>query len=403
MADVDLWDVLVGPGRTERMNVEELDASFESGAISAGTLIREPGSNDWRPLYEVAGLDPPEPTKPLPPRKADPANSVPSSSPGVVSSPPTRPESARPPESRSRPPALPPRRSGPPSKRTGRGVPLPSVPPRDHGPSHLSPKPLTPPKSSGRRVSAPPSASASPGTRSRRAPPSILSAPAPAPVSSVATSAPPPAVPLVTGAAPASHGELTSNTHAPPNVSLPVPPQPVMAVGAFEPSHAHLRQQAPPLPSDAFAHLTAPAQPLVFPLEMPAGVPAPEIPYSPAVPYSPAPQAPKPWAAPAANVPLVPSWSATPGTTDTTRGVVLEERLATSSRPSKAELSFWALVIFSASTIVLHRNGTFRHWFGDHGYTLMEAQVLGKPSLDTVAGVRAFLSETSPSPSAKAR
>src|SRR5690606_2646774 len=49
----------MSPGKTERMTLEQLDAAFQPGVIVEGTLIREPGSNDWRPLYEVAGLDPP--------------------------------------------------------------------------------------------------------------------------------------------------------------------------------------------------------------------------------------------------------------------------------------------------------------------------------------------------------
>lgn len=495
MVDTGLWDVLLSPGKTERMTLEQLDASFQTGAISSGTLIREPGSNDWKPLYEVAGLEPPpvpEPSRPAgsapkAPAPAAPAP-VPNSPSTAVAAAPvesearslptapktsavTAPEAARAPETRSRPPALPQRRSGPPSKRTGRGVPLPSVPPRDEAPNTLNPKPLTPPRTTSRRVSAPPSAPTSAsGSRTRRAPPSIL----PAPAKPAATSAQPPST-LDKPAPPAASTRRGAqavgapNTSADPIKPAPAPvmitspspptapqtterrvepaPLPVAAVSptfeapATPPAKPSLRVQAPPLPDNAFTHLTAP-QPQVAPAPVPAvspsmpvavanvGVPNADAafpgygqnagynssPY-PATNGQSAPAFPVGFGAPPAQHPIpggagpvhVSPMEANPwappspsgglpfsGATDTTQGLVLEERPLPSARLSKSELAFWAFSVIVALAIICHRNGTLRQWFGPSShsaYALFEIQVLGKPSIETVAGVRAFLRE----------
>lgn len=260
--DAGLWDVLVSPGRTEKMTLDQLDATFQSGGISAGTLIREPGSNDWRPLYEVAGLDPPEPVAPSAPMPTSagpspaqyisaPSEAQRAPAPSPASAGPSSPGSSNPaPEGqRARPQSLPPRRSGPPSKRTGRGVPLPSHPPQDDGSHTLNPKPLTPPRTSARRVSAPPGALPSGnGTRGRRAPPSILSAPA-ATVAAQdqAVSATKEAALGASPVAPskAQGSTLGSETVAArattPKTSAPVP-------GAASPPASPLRQSAPERP-----------------------------------------------------------------------------------------------------------------------------------------------------------
>lgn len=534
MVDTGLWDVLLSPGKTERMTLEQLDASFQTGTISAGTLIREPGSNDWRPLYEVAGLDPPsqvELAKPPPPSKpiavASPVTTDPAASnPAAVSA----PHNA---ETRSRPPALPARRSGPPSKRTGRGVPLPSAPPRDDGPNTLNPKPLTPPRTTSRRVSAPPSAPTSgSGSRTRRAPPSILSAPVkpgveaspaapnashPAPkatpntlpagspaavrpvvnptavaankasapttsarASAASTTKAAPSTPKVGGASanaikpapmpvvintPIATPEPPSATTAPivpleEIVALPpAAPAPVISNGpglSQPPAKPSVRDKAPPLPDNAFAHLNAPvvATPMVpvtglHTSGLPSGAPAPNAPatytpypsqapmaysLSPITPFVPgdhlavppsgamnvspathalgtapfsapgpvapayvSPAAPNPWAAP---VPINPMASASPFiATDTTQGLVLEDRPAPAARLAKSEVALWALLVLLGATVICHRNGMLRQWFGaspQSSYAQFEAQMVGKPSLETVAGVRAFLSELGP-------
>jgi hypothetical protein len=370
-----LWDVVTSPGKTERMTLDQLDASFQAGAISEGTLVREPGTNDWRPLYEVAGLEPPNmaPLTPEAPQPGDVVQHTPSpvsnvnipppialaasahSTPTAVASlkstingggfiqstgvaetnpaatngqaaphmPPvgsagssvndapktqpfspspsttasaseespkvrvplpsraadveasgstTEPRPSLPARTRtapktSKPPATAPRRTGPPTSRTARGVPLPSVVPKDDdliGLNHVAPgvspslnqphqpkapaaalssnpRPLTPPKTTSRRVSAPPAAiSSGNGSRSRRAPPSILSAPAPtaatltppppplhatqpsAPPSPVQTkprSVPPPLAPAPGSIPPPSSTSLTHNHHPNPELA----------------------------------------------------------------------------------------------------------------------------------------------------------------------------------------
>jgi hypothetical protein len=89
-----------------------------------------------------------------------------------------------------------------------------------------------------------------------------------------------------------------------------------------------------------------------------------------------------------------------PTAMDTTRGLVLEGSAPVHrARPSKVELGFWVFAVCVASTIVLHRNGVLGEWLAARGYALMQAQLLGKPSINTVAGVKAFLAETTPAPS----
>lgn len=425
--DAELWDVLLGPGRTERMTLDQLDTSYQSGVISAGTLIREPGSSEWRPLYEVAGLEPPELPSSVAPAPSAPTRSAPVRSAPVRSTPPPLPSAATPrsvaiqrsvatqrtapqpsrsaprstpptPESPSRPPALPVRRSKAPN-RTSRGVPLPSVPPRDEH-VNLSPKPLTPPTTSSRRVSAPPPGiSSKTGSRVRRAPPSIVPAGEPLAPSARDTAFAQPRRPSErpTSAEPAA---IEATAHVAPPLSAPPPPPPpitpalTVAVGSQPPG---LPNQAPPLPEDAFAHLSQPpggVSPSVFPLELPKA--AEPLVYTPGEPLPPVTD---PWTAPAPATfePPVPAYAPSPAAPAPPQPLLVEEpRFRGASRPSALEIGFWALTLLIASSVVLHRNGTFQSWFGKYGYTLMEVQVLGKPSLNTVAGVKAFLAETTP-------
>lgn len=154
--------------------------------------------------------------------------------------------------------------------------------------------------------------------------------------------------------------------------------------------------QAPPLPDNAFAHLSEPpggVSPSVFPLELPRA-PAQAV-YTPGQPLPPVTD---PWTAPPAAIEPPPQVHTYPTVAEATaEPLILEQpRFKGSSRPSALEISFWALTLLVAGSVVLHRNGTLRSWFGNYGYTLMEVQVLGEPSINTVAGVKALLAETAP-------
>lgn len=85
--------------------------------------------------------------------------------------------------------------------------------------------------------------------------------------------------------------------------------------------------------------------------------------------------------------------------TDTTQGLVLEDRPAPAARIAKGEIALWTLLALLGATVICHRNGMLRQWFGaspHSSYAQFETQMVGKPSLETVAGVRAFLSELRP-------
>jgi hypothetical protein len=102
-----------------------------------------------------------------------------------------------------------------------------------------------------------------------------------------------------------------------------------------------------------------------------------------------------PWAAPLPSG--MPNAAGSPfAATDTTQGLVLEERPVTAARVSKSELAFWTFAVLLAGAVICHRNGMLRQWFGatpHSSYARLEAQLLGKPSIETVAGVRAYLAE----------
>jgi len=121
--------------------------------------------------------------------------------------------------------------------------------------------------------------------------------------------------------------------------------------------------------------------------------PQPAQPYGLAIPQNVAPGTYNPWAAPLDSNSVGSGASAAFLATDTTQGLVLEERPLPASRISKGEIAFWAFAVLLASTVTCHRNGVLRQWFGANSYALLEAQVLGKPGIDTVAGVQAYLTE----------
>lgn len=563
-----LWDVVTSPGKTERMTLDQLDASFQAGAISEGTLVREPGTSDWRPLYEIAGLEPPAAPAPvngavapnlqatvetvnaMPPvvtpaiaaapaelaslkstmngagsvHPAGPANgaALPNTfnndagaskagavkgvaaegpfapSPSITAPPSTETPSVRvPPPSKvpqvqasnpaekpsfaartprtapktSKPPATAPRRTGPPTSRTARGVPLPSVVPKDDlvlptapapgagQPSAASPavsatatsetgynpKPLTPPKTGARRVSAPPAAvSASNGSRTRRAPPSILSAtapnagltpppPPPVPVSPRSVPPPPSGMSLTHGHHPnpelapwdvgggGSHppvpfndnplvGTPTPEQFAAPPAAVQVLPVPVAITPAEEPiplsePGGQRRLNAPPLPSNAFAHLAPEPQPMAPPFQpafLAHSTPAPPMQQALAPLASPqfAPAAP---ANPASLYNALgfsnPPQEAAPFAVDSNpfavRPVVVPAR---SGGVSWAEVTILALATLLSAFIVLQRNGLTREWFGPNSqssYARLETTLFGQPDINTVAGVKALLKELS--------
>src|SRR5690606_6546505 len=77
----DLWLVSVGPGDTRRMTLDQLDEAFSDGMIDETTMLCELGTEDWQPLYVVAGREPPTrvtaPGAPAPPHSPPAAASAP--------------------------------------------------------------------------------------------------------------------------------------------------------------------------------------------------------------------------------------------------------------------------------------------------------------------------------------
>lgn len=75
----ELWLVSVGPGDTRRMTLDQLDQAFSDGMIDEATMLCEVGTEDWQPLYVVAGLEPPTrvtaPGSPAPPHSPPAAES----------------------------------------------------------------------------------------------------------------------------------------------------------------------------------------------------------------------------------------------------------------------------------------------------------------------------------------
>jgi len=53
----DLWHVLLGPGETKVLSLEQVDDLFRLDIISAETPVWQPGMTEWLPLSVVAGLD----------------------------------------------------------------------------------------------------------------------------------------------------------------------------------------------------------------------------------------------------------------------------------------------------------------------------------------------------------
>jgi hypothetical protein len=53
----ELWQVQHGQNEMRLMTLDELDVSFRRDEITARTLVRRPGSADWRTLAEIAGLE----------------------------------------------------------------------------------------------------------------------------------------------------------------------------------------------------------------------------------------------------------------------------------------------------------------------------------------------------------
>src|SRR5690606_3734104 len=134
--------------------------------------------------------------------------------------------------------------------------------------------------------------------------------------------------------------------------------------------------------------LDAPAFPVGFDHPAPSAPPAPPLHASGVSPAY------NPWAPPPQGDINLPGVDSPFAATETTQGVVLEERAVTSSRVSKVEIALWVCLTLLSLTVICHRNDVFRHWFGANLYSLLEAQLIGRPDIDTVAGVRALLAET---------
>ena len=54
---MSVWHVEMGTGQVRSMTLDELDAVFQDGLITADTRIREDGCLEWTTLGAVAGLD----------------------------------------------------------------------------------------------------------------------------------------------------------------------------------------------------------------------------------------------------------------------------------------------------------------------------------------------------------
>ncbi len=54
---MSVWHVEMGNGQVRSMTLDELDAVFQDGLITADTRIREEGADEWTTLGVVAGLD----------------------------------------------------------------------------------------------------------------------------------------------------------------------------------------------------------------------------------------------------------------------------------------------------------------------------------------------------------
>ncbi|MDF2695423.1 MAG: hypothetical protein K0S65_3806 [Labilithrix sp.] len=65
--DLELWHVQLGGGVVRTMNLDELDAAFQSGTIGAHTLVLKAGSLHWTTLADIAGIeDEPQPNSMAP-------------------------------------------------------------------------------------------------------------------------------------------------------------------------------------------------------------------------------------------------------------------------------------------------------------------------------------------------
>jgi hypothetical protein len=155
------------------------------------------------------------------------------------------------------------------------------------------------------------------------------------------------------------------------------------------------RVHAPPLPSNAFAHLTPDAPP---PVQTQAYVPNPAFAPQPLL------QAPPAQVAGTAPASLYDALGFSNGPPQADPNPFASARAALhspaptleKSRSSWAEWLLLAAAAVVSATLVLQRNGLTREWFGPNpqsSYAKLEASVFGEPSIDTVAGVKALLKE----------
>jgi hypothetical protein len=54
----ELWEVQAAPGLTKLMTLDELDAAFKADDVSTNTIVRRPGTVQWKTLAEIAGIEP---------------------------------------------------------------------------------------------------------------------------------------------------------------------------------------------------------------------------------------------------------------------------------------------------------------------------------------------------------
>lgn len=53
----EIWNVRLGPGQVRAMTLDEIDAAFDQGLLTASTMVLPPGAIAWVTLGAAAGLD----------------------------------------------------------------------------------------------------------------------------------------------------------------------------------------------------------------------------------------------------------------------------------------------------------------------------------------------------------
>jgi len=73
----DVWYVKLANGDVHKVTLDQIDQAFDGGRIDANVLVRPEGSEEWRTLAELAGLDSPPVAPPPAAAYVPPAASMP--------------------------------------------------------------------------------------------------------------------------------------------------------------------------------------------------------------------------------------------------------------------------------------------------------------------------------------